>query len=130
MKETERKEVRKMTSNLGNKETMEKNIRRYLSRKGITITALSDALNVPYNTVNNWANGVSYPRIDKIERMSEFFGCTKADLVEEESTLRAEVLEKAFGDRPEMRDLFEAADKATPEDIERVIKILNAFNAD
>lgn len=119
-----------MTSNLGNKETMAKNIRRYLARKGITITALSDALDVPYNTVNNWANGVSYPRIDRIERMSEFFGCTKADLVEEESTLRAEVLEKAFGDRPEMRDLFEAADKASPEDIERVIKILNAFNAD
>lgn len=39
-----------MTSNLGNKETMAKNIRRYLARKGITITALSDALNVPYNT--------------------------------------------------------------------------------
>lgn len=119
-----------MTNNLGNKETMAKNIRRYVAKKGINLTILSDAINVPYNTVNNWANGVSYPRIDKIERMSEFFGCTKADLVEEEATLRAEVLEKAFGDRPDLRDLFEAADKATPEDIERVIKILNAFNAE
>lgn len=119
-----------MKNNLGNKETMAKNIRRYLDKRGKSMRDLSEAIGVPYNTVNDWCNMQSYPRIDRIERMSEFFGCTKADLVEEESTLRAEVLEKAFGDRPEMRDLFEAADKATPEDIERVIKILNAFNAD
>lgn len=119
-----------MKNNLGNKETMSKNIKRYLERKGTTMRALSEAIGVPYNTVNDWCNLRAYPRIDRIERMAEFFGCTKADLVEEEATLRAEVLEKAFGDRPEMRDLFEAADKATPEDIERVIKILNAFNAE
>lgn len=119
-----------MRNNLGNKETMAKNIRRYLDKHGKSMRDLAEAIDVPYNTVNDWCNMKSYPRIDKVERMSEFFGCTKADLVEEESTLRAEVLEKAFGDRPEMRDLFEAADKATPEDIERVIKILNAFNAD
>lgn len=116
--------------NLGNKETMAKNIRRYLAKKGQTMKALADAIEVPYNTVNDWCNMKSYPRIDKIERMANFFGITKADLVEEEETLRAEVLEKAFADRPEIRDLFEVADKATPEDIRRVIKILNAFNTD
>ena len=117
-------------SNLGNKETMAKNIRRYLAKKGMTMVALADLIDVPYNTVNNWCNAVSYPRIDKIERMANLFGVTKADLVEEETELRAEILAKAFSDRPDLRDLFEAADKATPEDIERVIKILNAFNAD
>lgn len=116
-----------MTNNLGNKETMAKNIRRYLDRKGLKITQLADAVDVPYSTVNNWVNGVSYPRIDKIERMAKFFDVSKADLVEEEETLRNEVLEKAFAGRPEMRDLFKAADKARVDDIERVIKILNAF---
>lgn len=116
-----------MTNNLGNKETMAKNIRRYLDRKGLKITQLADAVDVPYSTVNNWVNGVSYPRIDKIERMAKFFDVSKADLVEEEETLRNEVLEKAFAGRPEMRDLFKAADKASVDDIERVIKILNAF---
>lgn len=119
-----------MKNNLGNKETMANNIKRFLEKKGRSMRDLSEAIGVPYNTVNDWVNMKAYPRIDRIERMSEFFGCTKADLVEEESTLRAEVLDKAFGDRPEMRSLFEAADKASPEDIERVIKILNAFNAE
>jgi len=121
------KDVLTMENNLGNKETMAKNIRRYLAKKGVTMVALADAIEVPYNTVNNWANAISYPRIDKIERMAIFFDCSKADLVEEEETLRAEVLEKAFAGRPEMRDLFMAADKASVDDIERVIKILNAF---
>jgi len=116
-----------MENNLGNKETMAKNLRRYLDKKGMKITQLADAIDVPYSTVNNWCNGISYPRIDKIEKMARLFGVSKADLVEEEETLRAEVLEKAFAGRPEMRDLFMAADKASVDDIERVIKILNAF---
>lgn len=119
-----------MTNNLGNKETMAKNIRRYLEAKGMSMPALADAIGVPYNTVNNWCNGSNYPRIDKIERMANLFGCSKADLVEEPETIRAEILDRAFAGRPEMRDLFEAADKATPEDIERVIKILNAFSGE
>ena len=122
--------MRTMENNLGNKTTMAKNIRRFLTKKGMTISALAGEIGLPYNTVNNWCNEVSYPRIDKIQKMAEVFGVTKADLVEEEETLRNEVLDKAFGDRPEMRDLFKAADKATPEDIERVIKILNAFSAE
>lgn len=39
-------------------------------------------------------------------------------------------LERAFNDRPEMRALFSVANKATAEDIERVIKILNAFSGE
>lgn len=116
-----------MENNLGNKETMAKNIRRYIEKRGTSMKAVAEAIGVPYNTVNDWCNMKSYPRIDRIERMAIFFDCTKADLVEEEETLRAEVLEKAFAGRPEMRDLFMAADKASVDDIERVIKILNAF---
>lgn len=116
-----------MNNNLGNKTTMAKNIRRYLEYKGMTMTDLAHRLDMPFNTVNNWCNAVTYPRIDKIEKMAQLFGCSKADLVEDRETLRDEVLERAFAGRPEMRDLFKAADKATTEDIERVIKILNAF---
>lgn len=119
-----------MKNNLGNKETMAVNIRRYLKLKGKTMRQLSEAIEVPYNTVNDWCNATAYPRIDKIERMANFFGCSKADLVEREEDLRAEVLDRAFAGRKDLRDLFEAADKATPEDIERVIKILNAFSGE
>ena len=44
--------------------------------------------------------------------------------------MTAEVLEKAFRDRPELKTLFEAADKATAEDVLRTVKILNTFIED
>lgn len=103
-----------MENNLGNKETMAKNIKRYIEKKGTSMKEVAAAIGVPYNTVNDWCNMRSYPRIDRIERMAMFFGVSKADLVEEEETLRNEVLEKAFAGRPEMRDLFKAAGVRSP----------------
>lgn len=40
-------------------------------------------LNVPYTTFTDWVKAKTYPRIDKIEMMANYFGISKADLVEE-----------------------------------------------
>lgn len=117
-------------SGLGNKEIMAKNIRRYLDAKGITMKDLSIAINVPYTTVCDWCKGATYPRIDKIELMSQFFGINKADLVEDPAAIKEELLERAFSGRPEMRMLFSVAENATKEDIEKAIKIIEALKSD
>lgn len=70
--------------NIGNKPVMAKNIRRYMKEKGINAKDLSKAIGVPYTTVLSWANSEYYPRIDKIDKMSEYFGCLKSDLIEEQ----------------------------------------------
>lgn len=70
-------------SDLGNKKTMSKNINRYLYEKNMNAADLARALNLSYTTVREWAAGRSYPRIDKIEMMANFFGISKADLVEQ-----------------------------------------------
>ena len=68
---------------IGNKSVMAVNIRRYMSEKGINAKELSRALNVPYTTVLSWLKAEYYPRIDKIEKMSEYFGVLKSDLIED-----------------------------------------------
>lgn len=70
-------------NNLGNKETMAKNIQRFLDEHGMSRTELANRIPAPYTTVSSWIKGEFYPRIDKIERMAEIFGVTKADLVED-----------------------------------------------
>jgi transcriptional regulator with XRE-family HTH domain len=70
-------------SNLGNKKTMAENIRYYLEKTGKDRRQLADDLGFPYSTVANWMQGVAYPRIDRIEKMANYFNVTKADLVEE-----------------------------------------------
>ena len=70
---------------IGNKPVMAANIKRYLTEKGITPKDLSKAINVPYTTVLSWTKAEYYPRIDKIEMMSDYFGCLKSDLIEDKS---------------------------------------------
>lgn len=71
---------------IGNKKVMAANIKRYMGEKGITAKDLSKALDVPYTTVLSWIKAEYYPRIDKIEKMSEFFGILKSDLIEDKNS--------------------------------------------
>ena len=71
-----------MTS-LGNKEIMAKNIQRYMRANGLSRKELAQKLNVPYTTITDWVKGNTYPRIDKIEALANFFGTDKAHLVED-----------------------------------------------
>ncbi len=73
---------------LGNKEVMAKNISKYMKEKNVDRTKLSNDLKLKYTTVSDWINAKTYPRIDKIELLANYFGVSKADLVEEETTYK------------------------------------------
>lgn len=70
-------------SELGNKDIMAKNIQFYMDKYEKTRQDMCDALGVKYTTFTDWVKGNSYPRIDKIELMANYFGISKADLVED-----------------------------------------------
>lgn len=68
---------------LGNKEVMAKNISRFMKENNVDRKKLSDDLKVKYTTLSDWINAKTYPRIDKIELLADYFNITKADLVED-----------------------------------------------
>lgn len=72
-------------SNIGNKETLSKNLRYYIERSGKERRELAEIWGFPYSTVTEWVNGNKYPRIDRIEIMANYFGILKSDLIEEKS---------------------------------------------
>ncbi|QRG86404.1 LexA family transcriptional regulator [Bulleidia sp. zg-1006] len=76
-----------MNNNLGNKETMADNIKYYMKKFNKSRMDMCNALGVKYTTFTDWVKGNSYPRIDKIELMANYFGITKSDLVEVRDTL-------------------------------------------
>lgn len=76
-----------MPNNLGNKETMAKNIQYYMDVNHVNSADMCRILNVPQSTFSYWLHARTYPRIDKIEKMASFFGITKADLVEERGSV-------------------------------------------
>lgn len=72
-----------MSGSLGNKEVMAKNIRRHLNKLGLNVKDFATEMNFKYSTVLDWVNAKTYPRIDKIELMANYFKVEKADLIEE-----------------------------------------------
>lgn len=44
---------------------------------------IASALGVPYSTLTDWVNGNKYPRIDNIEKIADYFGVSKSDVIED-----------------------------------------------
>lgn len=69
-------------SDLGNKEIMGKNIQFYMDLYNKSRNDICHDLGIAYTTLTDWIKGNSYPRIDKIELMANYFGIEKSNLVE------------------------------------------------
>ncbi|HEP1832100.1 TPA: helix-turn-helix transcriptional regulator [Streptococcus suis] len=76
---------------LGNKEVMSKNLKFYMDKKGVDRNQLCADLDLKYMTVSDWINAKTYPRIDKIELLANYFGINKSDLIEEKSTITTSI---------------------------------------
>ena len=75
------------TEETNSKAVFAKNLRHYMELHHKTRTDLCAALDVKYTTLCDWVNGKTFPRIDKIEALSAYFGIEKSDLVEDHSKL-------------------------------------------
>lgn len=123
-------------SNLGNKKIMSKNIQYYMDKNNKSRNDMCEALGVKYTTFTDWVKGNTYPRIDKIELMANYFGISKSDLVEENSHennqsyyLNPETskIAQQIYDNKELSLLFDAAKDAEPEDLQTVHSMLMAL---
>ena len=54
-----------------------------LAMSGKTQADLAAYMNTSQASVSNWVNGVKLPRMDKIDRICEFIGCSRSDIVVE-----------------------------------------------
>lgn len=116
-------------SDLGNKAIMAENIQRLMDSRGIDRNKICADLGFKYTTFTDWVKGNTYPRIDKIELMANYFGVPKSELVEKytegyytdrEAAEFAEYLRT----RPGARMLFSAAKDMSKEEMEETVKYI------
>lgn len=125
-------------SDLGNKNIMAKNIRRLMDIKGKDRNDICQDLGFKYTTFTDWINANTYPRIDKIEMLANYFGVSKADLVEEQTESSepyyinddARELAQFMFENPEYKVLFDASRKVRKEDIEFVKQMIDRVRGD
>lgn len=67
------------------------NIQRLLNRKGITQTQMADELGFKETTVSGWMTAQKYPRIDKIQKMADYFDVMRSEITEPYSDVLVKV---------------------------------------
>ena len=68
---------------MDNKNVFSINLKRYMKEHDKSRKEVSDALGVSYYTFSDWVNGKKYPRMDKVEKLANYFGILKSDLIED-----------------------------------------------
>lgn len=67
------------------REILAKNIRRLLKENNKTQNDLAEYVGVSKTTVSEWISAKKYPRIEKIQAISDFFDVYRTDITEEQT---------------------------------------------
>ena len=59
------------------------NLNRYLNESHKTQIEVANAIGVSQQTFNTWSRGIALPRMDKIQKLADYFGIGKNDLIDE-----------------------------------------------
>lgn len=75
------------TTDLGNKKIFSNNLQTFIDRQNLAVPQLAEKLGIKYTTFRDWVKGNTYPRIDKIELLADYFGVKKSALVERDGAV-------------------------------------------
>ena len=53
-----------------------------MNERGKSRKEVADAIGVSYFTFTDWVKGKTYPRMDKVEKLANYFGVKISDLIE------------------------------------------------
>ncbi len=107
-------------TDLGNKEIFSRNLKRYIDKSGRTQKEIAEEIGVGQSTFTDWVKGRIYPRMDKVEKLANYFGIQKSDLVEDVNVGKETVSNK----EQQILDLFH---KIPDGNKELAIKMLQAL---
>lgn len=60
-------------------------LRHYINVKEVTQEQVADYVGVTPATISYWCKGTRVPRMDKIDSLCSFFGCTRDDLLSDKT---------------------------------------------
>ena len=105
------------------KEVFAHNLRYYMESRGKSQKELAEIVGVSAPTVNDWLKAKKYPRIDKIEIMSNYFGILKSDLIEEKEkpTVQDDELSE------ELKELIDCIKKLPEDKIQMLLQVAKSI---
>ncbi len=104
--------------------------------RGITKKFISGALDRSPALCQDWKMGKSVPNSNQLRRVAEILGtspaylCCETDDPAPQADTELDELLVALRSREDMRMLFRLANDATPEDVRKAVKIIEALRSD
>lgn len=112
-----------------NRNVFAENLQYYMKERGVTRKDISEALDISYFTVTSWVNGKKYPRMDKVERLADYFGILKSDLIEEMMIEEKEKPANDDGLTESQRELIAFARTLSEEQAGKVLQLMKSIVA-
>lgn len=66
--------------------TIAKNLKRIMFEADTNQTDVARALGISSSTMSSWMTGSRIPRMDKVDRLCEYFGILRSDILEEKTS--------------------------------------------
>lgn len=79
---------------MDSKNVFSRNLQYQMDLHKKTRQDVATALGISYFTITSWVNGTKYPRMDKVEKLANYFGVMKSDLIEEKTEEHKEMQKK------------------------------------
>ena len=110
------------------------NFKKLCEKAGVTPAQVSKATGIASSTLPEWKKGNYTPKTDKLQLIADYFGVSLEYLMTGEEPQvyydeRTAELAQRFYQRPDLALLFEAAEDASPEDVELTYQMLKALKA-
>lgn len=109
------------------KEIFAKNLKKYMELHGKSRTDMCEALGFNYFTFTDWINAKKQPRMDKVQKLADYFGIKKSDLIEEKDPMQVMEERAAFdvmiAKNEDLREMLKMY-VSLPDDKQKTIKQL------
>ena len=104
------------------KDVFAKNLRYYLSLSGKTQKEVARTIGVSAPTFHEWCAGKKTPRMDKVEKLSNYFGILKSDLMEDKQKQPAQ--DELSNKKREFIKRVEGMSEAQLERLEQILALV------
>ncbi len=114
-------------SNEWSKEVFSKNLQKYMDRSGKTQKELAEIIGVTAPTFHEWVKGKKFPRIDKVQKLADYFGILKSDLIEDKTAEEKPVNDDGLTES--QRLLIDFAKTLSEEQAGKVLQLMKSILA-
>lgn len=113
------------------KKIFQQNLIKHVEKSGKSQREIAEAIDVSPQTFNTWMQGIAIPRMDKIQKLADYFKINKSQLVDNAPDYyideETKEIAQAIASNKELGLLFDAARTAAPEDLKTTHDMLLAL---